>query len=191
MRPALGSLNDRLVADALAWPSGGGYRFQPGAPDGPGDNPRDPHHDGTGHGLRWRGEPVTRGADDGATYCCGVTLALVWRALGEAVDMLDDAPGLVSCWFCPTVGHGGVVEALVRWGLGTEVEANLAAPGDLCQFWRSTSPEAPSGHSVLFLGWEEDGGLRYWSSQASTDGIGVRVEVPGPEWEIRFVRLGV
>jgi hypothetical protein len=179
------------VEVARAWPLGGGYRFRPGLRDGEADNPRDPEHDGTGADLRWRGEVVARGAPDGATYCCGLTLALLWRVLGDAVDDLDDAPGLLASWFCPTIGHGGVVEALVARGLGTEVEPNLAVPGDFCQFWRSTSADAPSGHSVLFLGWTDSGELRYWSSQAATHGVGVREEAPGPEWVLRFVRFGV
>ncbi len=190
MTPALGSLNDRLVALATAWPTGGGYAFEPGARMGPEHNPRDPEHDGTGVNLHWRGEGVARGHTDGATYCCGVTLGLVWQTLGANVDAIDDVSAFIDTWFCPTIGHGGCVDALVNWGLGTEVEANLAVPGDLCQFWRNTSSEAASGHSVLFLGWEDGDRVRYWSSQASTNGVGVKVETIGAEWDLRFARLG-
>jgi len=100
---------------------------------------------------------------------------------------------LVADWFCPTMGHSGVVAALVARGLGVEVALEEARPGDLCQFWRSVDLARPSGHSVIFLGLEVRGGvqiLRYWSSQQATGGVGRHAEAIGPDWSVHLVRVG-
>ena len=51
-----------------------------------------------------------------------------------------------------------------------------ARAGDFVQLWRRSG----SGHSVVFLSWVRKGGkivgLRYWSTQPSTNGIGVSAE---------------
>ena len=60
--------------------------------------------------------------------------------------------------------------------LGRAIACGDARRGDFAQIWRNNG----SGHSVVFLDWvREDGaivGLRYWSTQPATDGIGERVE---------------
>lgn len=187
------TLNDRILAAAQALPQGRGYRFRPGPRAGPTDptNPRDPEHDGVTADLSYAGERVAVAAPDGATYCCGVTFEAWLRAWGEApIPGCPDGESvrrLVADWFCPTMGHAGVRAALVRRGLGTAVARDEARPGDLCQFWRSTDLAKPSGHSVVFLGWDGDV-VRYWSSQPATQGVGVHREVVGPGWEVHLVR---
>ncbi len=102
----------------------------------------------------------------------------------------DELRALLADWFCPTMGHSGVVDALVSRGLGRRVALDDARPGDLCQFWRRTELANPSGHSVLFLGFEGPGPdrIRYWSSQGATGGVGVHVESIDPGWQIHLVR---
>ena len=187
-----------------AIPQGGGYRFDPRPSGSDSDeNPRDRHYDGVSRDVWVGGERVARSAADGATYCCGVTFEVFAHAwarwceqqgvparLGELVgEPLHD---FVTTWFCPTTGHLGVVEALVSSGLGFRVKAAEARSGDFCQFWRSTDPSRASGHSVVFLGWEdsERTWLRYWSSQAVTGGVGVHRECVGEGWTIGFARAG-
>jgi hypothetical protein len=59
--------------------------------------------------------------------------------------------------------------------IGHGVKFEEAQAGDFVQFWRGKT-----GHSVVFLNWvEKDGkkiGMRYRSSQTSTDGVGDRTE---------------
>lgn len=180
--------NTSILAAALALPQGRGYRFTPAAraSDDP-CNPRDPEHDGTSRDLWLGAERVARGAADGATYCCGVTFEAWWDAgVPVGVDAAE-VRALLAEWFCPTMGHDGVVSALVSRGWGRRVTLADARPGDLCQFWRSVDLDRPSGHSVVFLGLT-DGRLRYWSSQRATNGIGVHEETVGPGWQIHLVR---
>ena len=199
--PSPGELNDAILEAAQQIPEGGGYRFVPAArePMSP-INPRDPGYDGVSRDLFIGEQRVARAAGDGVTYCCGVTFEAffdaVQRWMGAWPDELgpDNTRAMIMDWFCPVMGHSGVVDALVRRGLGVRVAEADALPGDLCQFWRSVDLGKPSGHSVVFLGWEtSDNGarcLRYWSSQGSTGGVGVHSEVVGPGWDLHFVRVG-
>ncbi len=200
--PPLGELNGSILAEAQRV-TDGAYRFTPGPSASPTDNPRDAEHDGTGEDLVAAGRVFARGAADGATYCCGFVLAVTFRAWrrwsaeqGEAMlwNLLDPPAldALVVDWFCPTVGHGGVVDALVARGWGLEVSAETAVAGDLIQFWRSHEP--PSGHQAVLIGLarneEGDTVVTYHSSQRATGGPGETSEVLGPDWEMRIVRVG-
>lgn len=114
---------------------------------------------------------------------------------------------VVNTWFCPVMGHDGVVSALLTpppprllssasdetatWTLGERV-ASLqdAQPGDLIQYWRSVDLARPSGHSAVFLRYDPlTHALTYWSSQRKTNGIGENVEIIDPAvWELHVVR---
>ncbi len=186
-------LNDAILEAARELAAARGYRFEPSPRASTSDptNPRDPWHDGVSRTLRHRGEDVARAADDGATYCCGVTFQAWFEAAARAGVLQDlDAAELrdmVAEWFCPVMGHPGAARALVQRGLGVEVAPADARPGDLLQFWRSVDLERPSGHSVVFLGWDGPR-IRYWSSQPATNGVGEHVEEPGPGWRLYFAR---
>jgi hypothetical protein len=193
-----------VLEEAGQVPKGRGYRFEPGSrPRGSDLNPRDPHHDGVSRDLFVGQVCLGRSAEDGATYCCGVTLEVFIRAWGRWCDAQSRPAGLahmspsqmhafVSTWFCPQLGDSGAVEALVSSGLGFRVDADKARPGDFCQFWRSTDRACASGHSVIFLGWEEVEGscIRYWSSQSVTRGVGEHHERVGVDWVMAFARAG-
>lgn len=183
------ALNERVLAEALAFPQGGGYRFTPTprAPDDP-TNPRDPDHDGVTRDLRAGGGLVARAAPDGATFCCGVTFEAWFRATAGGAGLGPEAlRELVADWFCPVMGHPGAAVGLVVRGLGRRVSVREARPGDLCQFWRSVDLAKPSGHSVVFLSLDGDR-LRYWSSQPATGGVGVHTETVGPAWRLHLAR---
>lgn len=193
---------DAMLAVASRLPQGGGYRFTPASREAASvHNPRDPHHDGVSRSLSHDGEVFARAADDGVTYCCGVTLEAFWTAWtrwcgehGQAPLPADADPAeLVSLWFCPTMGHAGAADAIVKLGIGFAVDPSEARRGDLCQFWRSVDLTRPSGHSVVFLGWGARRGkrtIRYWSSQPATQGIGEHEEEVGPQWSFAFARVG-
>lgn len=114
------------------------------------------------------------------TYCCGVTLEMLWRgwesyAREHGVSFmggidLAGAKALRRDWFC--IGtRRGPVDALLRRGLGTEVPATEGRRGDFAQLWR---PDG-SGHSVYVLSVAR-GRISYLSTQRSTKGLGPRVE---------------
>lgn len=186
------TLNRQLLEVCAAWPTGGGYRFEPAprAPDSP-VNPRDPVYDGVREDLVVAGEIVARGSG-GPTYCCGISFAAWWRAWqragGSALDP-EQLRAMLAEWFCPEMGHPGVAQALSARGLGEIVPTSRTRAGDLCQLWRSVDLHHPSGHSAVLLGWEEGGQvLRYWSSQPATDGVGVHRERVGSGWTLHMVR---
>lgn len=195
--PRPGELNELVLDELRAMAVGGGYRFEPGPRALANDNPRDPGHDGVRRPLVVGGATVALAAADGATYCCGVTLEVFWRAWlvwsggRPPVPTAEAARALVADWFCPSLGHAGAAAALVSRGLGVGVPPAEAEPGDLCQLWRDVDPRSASGHSVVFLAWPRPGVLRYWSSQRATDGVGVHTEEVGPDWALHFARVGV
>jgi hypothetical protein len=186
------SLNAGILAITATFPEGRGYRFRPEPRDASDPrNPRDADHEGVAEDVVSNGQIVARAAEDGATYCCGVTFEAWFRAwqsvAGEPELDADDLRAMLADWFCPTMGHPGAAAALVDRGLGVPVEREDAIAGDLCQFWRSVDLASPSGHSVIFLGWG-DGTIRYWSSQGATRGVGVHEERIGDGWTFAFAR---
>ncbi|MBI4612102.1 MAG: hypothetical protein HY720_00670 [Planctomycetes bacterium] len=139
--------------------------------------------------LHYAGELFSAGDPQGRSYCCGLTFEVFFRSWeawsrGHAVEFRIgdlDAAGLRAFrgrWFCSGDYRRGPVDALVEAGLGTRIETQAdARRGDFIQLWRKNG----SGHSVIFLRWETDGhgrrtGIRYWSTQPATDGIGARTE---------------
>lgn len=83
-----------------------------------------------------------------------------------------------NLWFCPGDNAMGPGEALMTFGMGTMVtDWNQAQFGDFVQIWRWNG----SGHSMVFVDWIKNStgtitGLKYWSSQKKTNGIGYNTE---------------
>jgi hypothetical protein len=80
--------------------------------------------------------------------------------------------------------------ALVQYsGMGTEIEPAQARPGD----FMNISWKKGGGHSVVFLGWQEDaeggGHLLYWASQKGTNGYGDQLVSLDRIAEVKIVRL--
>ncbi len=149
--------------------------------------------DGATSDVFFLGERVMRGdpEEKGRCYCCGLTLQVFYHALDEFQDEGNTLPEsslttkttkrFQHYWFCPSLNSPGAVLALEEFGIGTRIK-NLdeAQPGDFIQFWRNSG----SGHSVIFIDWVKDDegtitGLKYWSTQKATDGIGYRIEPVG------------
>jgi hypothetical protein len=117
------------------------------------------------------------------TYCCGYTFAVAMRT-AEARGLLADksADEVRKCqkeWFgaTPDSAERQCALAMQRLGIGKPVKSIAAArPGDFVQLWRTDK----SGHSVVLVELVREGervvGLRYRSSQKSTDGVGERDE---------------
>lgn len=138
--------------------------------------------------LRYGGQLFSRGDPHGRAYCCGLTFEVFFRAWQRWAEQQQvpfrigglDRDGLLALrkrWFCGGTGRRGPLDALLPLRLGVQIrDPREARPGDFVQLWRRNK----SGHSVIFLGWVRRGGkrvgIRYWSTQRSTNGIGVQTE---------------
>lgn len=163
--------NDVILELVADYPAGGRGGYVWPAPRG---------RHGTSRDLRLG---TTRVARKGrGTHCVGITFEVLWRALerqpgGPAGLGLDAAKALRlrALWFVPDDRGEGPAEALPALGLGIAIaDFERARPGDFVQMWMNSG----NGHSAVFLGWLRDtsgkiNGLRYWSSQPWTNGIGV------------------
>lgn len=159
--------NDVVLAAVRAIPDGGGYNWVAGSTGVPEE-------------IRFE-DTLILSKGKGGTYCCGITFAVVMQA-GTELKMLDQlSPADVKLLQKRFYGvprdaqERQCVMALEEAGLGAEVTADEAKPGDFMQFYREKG-----GHSVIFLGWVEENGQRigftYRSSQQSTDGVGDKTE---------------
>lgn len=137
--------------------------------------------------LHYQGALFSAGDAKGRCYCCGLTFEVFFRAWERWAakkkvefrigDMDGDAlRSFRSRWFCSGDFRRGPLDALEWKGLGSAVTADQARAGDFVQLWRRSG----SGHSVIFVAWATENGrrtgIRYWSTQGSTNGIGVHTE---------------
>lgn len=149
---------------------------------------------GTTRDLMYEGRKVADGDPQGRCYCCGLTFEVLFRAwekwcadhkapfrIGDL--SADDLLKFRGLWFGNDGNRKMIPHALEEFKIGHAVERlEDALPGDFVQLWRKSG----SGHSVVFLGWTKDpagkiSGIRYWSSQKATNGIGEREEAFGGE----------
>jgi hypothetical protein len=157
--------NADVLKIAYSYEDGGEYKWQ---------------GSGVPEELTFAGEQILPKGD--GTFCCGYTLAVVFKAAQERGLLEgkspDDVRQLHKLWYGNTDDSKEtlVQYAIVEQGLGHAVEHDDAQPGDFVQYWRTTG----SGHSVVFLDWVIDEGMvigfKYRSSQKSTNGIGDRAE---------------
>lgn len=142
--------------------------------------PKEGPFDGVTRDLYYGSDVIARADEQERTYCCGLTFEVWFRACNERLRLqTKELRRLKLDWYVATGKRGGPVDALVSRGLGMKVETiEDAKPGDFVQLWR----ESGSGHSVIFLELV-DGGIRYWSTQTATNGIGERRELfYGKNW---------
>lgn len=183
--PGTSSYNAAVLDRIATYPTDGSYGYY---------WPRGGGWAGTTQDIWYLDTRVATGDAYQRSYCVGLT----WEVFMRAYQTLQDQDGMPETlagldvselldfrtdWYVRDLFGSGVVEAVERAGIGARV-TNLgeAQPGDFVQFWRNSG----SGHSVIFdgLNYDDAGtlqGIRYWSTQGSTDGIGYRVENFGPE----------
>ncbi len=147
-----------------------------------------------GGGYQWEGssgvpQPIEFAgvtilpAQPKGTYCSGFTFTVAMRVAADRGLLTGKSVGQVRRfqkeWYgsTPDAAEKQCALAVEELGVGREVKKlDDARPGDFVQLWRTNK----SGHSVVLLALEREGGriigLRYRSSQKSTDGIGDRVE---------------
>ena len=127
-----------------------------------------------------------RGEARGRSFCCGLTLEVFYRTLGERREIDDlwtSTSGAVfkGLWFCGKLKAPGPEDAILAFGMGEKIErAEDVLAGDFVQLWRNSG----SGHSVIFVDWARDldgkvVGIHYWSTQPGTKGISFNTELFG------------
>jgi hypothetical protein len=165
---AAGRAGEDVVAIAREIPDGGSYVWAGGS-----GSPQEIRHDGQ----------VILKAQEKGTYCSGFTFCVAMEAAKQRGLMqgkeADAVRQFQKEWYGSTeeAAERQCALAVERLGIGNEVKRlRDARPGDFMQLWRTNK----SGHSVVFLDWVRDGGkvvgLKYRSSQKSTDGVGDRIE---------------
>lgn len=119
-------------------------------------------------------------ADPNGTHCSGFTFAVAMRAARQRNLLAGFTADRLRAFQKEWYGSAGDIErqagpAMARLGIGGLVSEEGAQSGDFVQFWRGRT-----GHSAVFLGFVIEGGrkvgLRYRSSQGSTDGISDKTE---------------
>lgn len=192
--PDAAAFHEQVLAVIASYPTDGSHRYlwpRPGQPEPKdGEEPAPPAGwIGNTRDLRYAGERLAPGDPLGRCYCSGLTFEVfvrAWQAWCAASEREFAIPGLAGVrelrrlqrqWFGDAEHVRCSDEALVANGLGYTVDHADARPGDFVQLWRHSG----SGHSAVFLGWVRDEhgdvvGLRYWSTQKATDGIGEREE---------------
>jgi hypothetical protein len=172
---------------ARSFKDGGGYVWESGS--------------GAPRAIEFQGHTIVKAQPKG-TYCSGFTYSVVMQAAaqrgllrGKTVDQIRR---FQKEWYGvpKDAAERQCALAVERLGIGEHVK-NLtdARPGDFVQIWRTNK----SGHSVVLIELvREQGkliGLRYRSSQKSTDGIGDRIEyfadAPGREGKVDRSRVYV
>jgi hypothetical protein len=145
-----------------------------------------------GYNLKFMGKELLN-APRTSSYCSGAT----YTAFIECMNLILDSVHLdsirydairmqewdggrredgIKLWGNWNADGYGSYDALVSYsGIGIEIKPEEAIPGDFMNIsWKSGN-----GHSVVFLGWHKEKdqtSLVYWSSQKSTNGLGI-VEV--------------
>jgi hypothetical protein len=197
--PAPGELNAYVVDVLRTYPTDGTHRYW---------WPKTGPWSGNARTIRYDGEVLFEGDPEGRCYCCGLTFEVFLQAFeawcqdhGRPYRIpgygADEVRAFKDDWFGSNGNRQTLFNAVTSRGLGRRVEDwDDARAGDFVQLWRHSG----SGHSVVFLDWVRDDGeivgLRYWSCQGSTDGIGERVERFGEDGssmkrdEFYLVRIG-
>ncbi len=156
--------------------------------------PKEGDWKGTTRDLRYRGELLAEGDEQGRCHCSGLTFEVFFRAYRRWCRQTDRPFSIANMtpaeldrfrklWFGTDGNKRTLVRAIRKKGLGRVIpDPERAKPGDFVQFWRRNG----SGHSAVFMNWTRDGdgnrtGIRYWSSQGSTDGIDYNTESFGGE----------
>lgn len=150
--------------------SGGGYKWS---------------STGVPKSIYFKDSEILAKSEEG-TFCSGYTFTVAFDALekrGLIKNLtVDQIKWLQKNWYGTNdvSAETQCLYSLEKLGLGKKVDHSDAQAGDFVQFWRNNK----SGHSVIFLDWVRDHsgkitGIKYRSTQKSTNGIGDRTETIG------------
>ncbi len=173
------SLNASVVAMLKTYPTNGTHAYYWPSSGSWAGNTRD---------LFYRDTLFSIGDPFGRCYCCGLTFEVFFRAY-EKYCQSHDKPFIIQNmdpyqllnfrkqWFGADGNRKTLQNAIVSHQMGKAIPLAQAQAGDFVQFWRVSG----SGHSVIFINWTYDAmgnrnGIKYWSTQSSTQGIGYQTE---------------
>ena len=188
-REALPSFNQKVLAMAASYPTDGTHNYW---------WPRsgESSYDGSSMDVMLMGKRVMRGEEQKRTFCCGLTLEVFARVYDEWLMEQpegfeppvtpDNWRDFQRVWFVLEANGPGPSAALEKYGIGRQIQAHEALPGDFVQIWRTSRTGGQgSGYSVVFLDWVRNDagkvvGMKYWSTQPGTNGINENIEYYGP-----------
>lgn len=152
------------------------------------------NYNGVTENLYYRSRLLARAHPSGnrASHCVGLTFEVFFRAMQERNRKLgldpDDFNGMnfdelfdfLLIWYVASGSKetNNIELAVEKYGIGMGVSRlEDARPGDFMDINRSNG----SGHTVVFQNWIRSSngcieGVRYWSTQGSTNGIGFNTE---------------
>ena len=151
------------------------------------------NYNGVTENIFYQGTILAKAHPSGnkASHCSGITFEVFHKAMQARNRKLslspDDFNGMtfndlhdfLLVWY---VANGpkstnNIAVAMEKYGVGRRItNFEDARPGDFLDYSRTNG----TGHTVVFLNWVRNGntivGLRYWSSQGSTNGIAEKTE---------------
>ena len=167
------------------------------------------HYNGVTRDLFYRGKVLLRANPDGSrsSHCVGATFEAFFRAvearnrrLGLPAEYFNglswnELYDFALTWFAAkgSKARSNCAAAIEQFGFGRRIyNPEEAKNGDFLDLTRTDG----SGHTAVFFGWLRGvggriTGLRYWSSQRSTGGIGYNAEYfcDNPRYERRGTLL--
>lgn len=150
------------------------------------------NYNGVTSNLYYQGKLLLKAHPSGnrASHCVGITFEVFFRSLtawnrqqgftGDSIKGLsyEQLYDFIQKWYVagPKTTNNLVI-ALEKYQLGKRItDFEAARPGDFMDFSR----ENQTGHTVVFINWVRVNGrivgMRYWSSQESTEGIAYKTE---------------
>ena len=141
--------------------------------------------DGSTEDVIYKGNVILKGNPEGLSYCCGLVAEVFFKwaiandiDLGSYSDVMQIRRGIFIAQnpdLKPLYELKGIVDATSKFT--REVKLEDAKPYSFAQLWRNNG----SGHTVIILEVlkrlsGEVVGVKYWSTQPSTQGIGERTE---------------
>ncbi|MBI1290612.1 hypothetical protein GC173_05150 [bacterium] len=184
------SLNRWVVEKYKSYPTDGTYTYEWTS-----------GHYGVTQDLYYLGSRIAVSSGRNVTYCSGVAFetfllcSLDYNTTQSHPNIggltWSQMEGFRRIWYGTNAAADPELKlaalAIPQYGLGDEItDWDEVQEGDFVQLWRWSG----SGHNPLFVGWVRNGsgtitGLRYWGSQSSTNGIGIRTESFGDTSGVR------
>ena len=177
--PLESSFNQKVMNILETYPTDGSFGYY---------WPQTGNWKGTTQDVYYLDTLMAEGDIDNRSYCVGLTWEVFMRAWEEmaAEENLSDINSMTVeelddfriDWYVRELMGSGVVEAVENYGIGERITYwEDIQPGDFLQFWRNNG----SGHNNIFIEWarnssDEIVGVKYWSTQGSTNGVGYQVE---------------